>query len=493
MGSGSLFFAGGKLKKISVSGGTPEILCDVSANRGGFWADNDKIIFAGDYSSGLTEISSNGNDEKAVTNLDLSKNERTHRWPQVLPGSKWVLYTIGDQANVNSYDNSQIAMKSLTSDKTFILNVRGGMVRFVEPDYLLISRNGNIYATKFNPDDPENTSPPVTVLQNVDGNSASGISFFDVSKNGELVYMPGVENKDLIPSFVDMNGMVTPLKIDKGDFFDARISPDGNKIALTVGKNVENDGDIYIYDIKSNSLNRFTFGPGNYGPVWSRDGTKIYYSSGVSGSEGVMVKSIDGSSSPVRISSNTITLYLQSLTPDSRYLIYNTFAGPTQGDIFSLDLKNNFKVDTLMHTKNFEYGGAVSPDGKWFLYGSNESGILQIYMKTFPSLQGKWQISTNGGTSPSWSPAGDHIYYLDLQYKILSLSLQTNPSIIIGNPKVFFNAVNANLPATPTNNYDITPDGKRLLMLFKGDQKKIQFKINVVSNWKKELKEKLNQ
>lgn len=487
------FFAGGKLKKISVSGGTPETLCDAQANRGGYWTDNDNIIFAGDYSSGLTEISANGDNEKALTKLDLSKNERTHRWPQVLPGSKWVLYTIGDQANVNSYDNSRIAMRSLTNDKTFILNVHGGMVRYVEPGYLLIARNGNLYCTKFNPDDPENTAPPITVLQNIDGNAASGIYFFDISTNGELVYMPGVENNDVTPSFVDINGVVTPLKIDKGEYVDARISPDGSKIALTMGKSVENDGDIWIYDIKSNSLNRFTFGPGNYGSVWSKNGKYIYYSSGVSGSEGIMVKAADGTSSPQRIFKSNITDYLQSVTPDSRYLIYNTFAGPTQGDIFALDLKDNYKVDTLMRTKNFEYGGMVSPDGKWFVYGSNESGILQIYMKTFPDLQGKWQISTNGGSSPSWTPSGDKIYYLDLQYKILSVSLQKKPSIVIGNPVIIFNAINGYLPSTPTNNYDITPDGEKIIMLFKSDQKKSQFDINVVTNWKKELKEKLGQ
>ena len=158
-----------------------------------------------------------------------------------------------------------------------------------------------------------------------------------------------------------------------------------------------------------------------------------------------------------------------------------------------MDLKDDYKVDTLMRTKNFEYGGMVSPDGKWFVYGSNESGILQIYMKTFPDLQGKWQISTNGGSSPSWTPSGDKIYYLDLQYKILSVALQRKPSVVIGNPKILFNAINGYLPSTPTNNYDITPDGKKIIMLFKGDQKKSQFDINVVTNWKKELKEKLGQ
>ncbi len=487
------FFAGGKLKKISVNGGTPEILCDAGGNRGGWWADNGNIIFSADYSAGLTEISASGDNEKVLTKLDLSKNERTHRWPQVLPGSKWVLYTIGDQANVNSYDNSKIALKSLVDNKTYILNVRGGMARYVEPGYLLISRNGNLYATKFDPNDPLNTSPPVTILQNVDGNAASGISFFDISENGDLVYFPGSKSNNLSLSYVDFHGMVTPFKTQKGEFLNARISPDASRIALTVGKSMENDGDIWIYDIKPNSLNRFTFGPGNYGPVWSQDSRNIYYSSGVSGSEGIMVKAADGSSTPQRIFASTITDYLQSITPDSRYLIFNTFAGPTQGDIFSIDLKNNYKVDTLMDSKYFEYGGMVSPDGKWFLYGSNETGTLQIYMKTWPGLKGKWQISNNGGSSPTWSPSGDKVYYLDLQYKIVFVPIQFKPSVVPGNPQVLFDASAAQLPNTPTNSYDISPDGKKFIMLVRNNQKNVNTNINVVLNWQKELVKKIGQ
>lgn len=485
------FFAGGKLKKISVNGGTPETICDAPANRGGWWADNDKIIFAGDYSSGLTEISSNGADKKVLTKLDFSKSERTHRWPQVLPGSKWVLYTIGDQANINSYDNSKIALQSLIGKENYILNIHGSMVRYIEPGYLIIARNGNLYCTKFDPGEPENTAPPTTILQNVDGISASGISFFDVSRDGELVYIPGIERNDLTLARFDMNGIVTPFKLEKGQYYDERISPDGNKIAITIGKSVENDGDIWLYDIKSNSLSRFTFGPGNYCPVWSKNGKNIYYASGVSGSEGIMVKAVNGSSSPQRILKSTITDYLQCLTPDSRYLIYNIFAGPTQGDIFALDLKDNFKVDTLLATKNFEYGGQVSPDGKWILYGSNETGTLEIYIKTFPDMNGKWQISTNGGSAPSWSITGDKIYYLDLQSKIVSVSLQTKPSLIPGNPKILFNALNAQLPNTPTNPYDLSPDDKYFIMLMKSEQKKSDNNLNVVINWEKELKEKL--
>ncbi len=492
VGNSIAFFANRKLKKIPVSGGSPETLADAPGDRGGFWVDNDKIYFTPNYSSGIMEISSDGGSITPVTKLDSSANERTHRWCQVLPGSKWILYTIGNQTNVNSYDNSKIALQSLTNDKRYILNIRGSMARYIKPGFLIVTRNANLYVTKFDPDDIKNTLSPVTGIQDVEGNPSSGISYFSVAENGELFFLPGSGENNNNLALVNMDGKITPLKTDEGFYSTPRFSPDGSKIAVTLGRNPENDGSIWIYSLKENSLNRFTFGEGNYDPVWSRNGKDIYYASGMSGSEGILVRPADGSALPKRIYKLTQLLYPQSVTPDSKYLIINAFSGPTQGDILGLNL-NSYKIDTLVSTKNNEYFGEVSPNGKWLLYGSNETGNNENFLKSYPDLKGKWQITTGGGGDPTWSPNGDKIYYINFQAKLMSLPIITNPSLVIGNPKVRFDISIMDLQDALGATYDISPNGKEFVFIVRNSETKTQAEINVILNWKKELVDKLNQ
>ncbi len=486
------YFSNGKLKKISVNGGTPETLCDAPGDRGGSWADNGNIYFSPNYASGIMEIPSDGGSEKVVTELDSLKSERTHRWCQVLPGSKWILYTIGDQSNVNSYDNSLIAMQSLVNNKRYILNVRGDMVKYIEPGILIISRNGNLYASKFNPNDPNSISPQVTILQNVKGNPSSGVSYFDISESGSLIFLPGAGENNFSLALVDMNGKIDPLKTNNAYYQNPRFSPDGSKIALTIGKVPENDGDIWIYDLKENSLSRFTFGEGNYNPFWSKNGKYIYYASGMSGSEGILMRPADGSESPQMIYPDKNLIYPQAITPDSKNLILNTFSGKTQGDILRLNLVD-YKLDTLMSTRYNEVNGEVSPDGKWLLYSSNETEDLVVYLKSYPDLKGKWQVSNGNGLDPIWSPKGNEIYYINPQNKLVSVSIITKPSLIIGNPKVLFDVSSISLQDALGDAYDISPDGKRFIFVIRNTQHEVHNGINIIMNWKKELKNKLNQ
>jgi len=485
------FFSNGKLKKISVNGGTPETLCDAPGDRGGYWADNGKIYFSPNYASGIMEISSDGGNETVVTKLDSSKSERTHRWCQVLPGSKWILYTIGNQTNVNSYDNSLIALQSLVNNKRYILNVSGDMVRYIEPGILIIARNDNLYAAKFNPDDPNNIAPPITILQNVAGNPSSGVSYYDISESGSLIYLPGAGENNFSLALVDMNGKISLLKLDKDNYQNPRFSSDGSKIALTIGKVPETDGNIWMYNLKENTLNRFTFGQGNYDPLWSKDGKYIYYASGMSGSEGILMRPSDGSASAQRIFVTQDLLYPQSITPDSKYLIIGKFSGSTQGDIVELNIHDE-QLDTLISTNNNEVNGEVSPDGKWFLYCSNETGNSAVYLKSYPDLKGKWQVSNGSGLDPIWSPKGDKVFYLNPQNKLMSVSITTKPTLIIGNPQVLFDVSDMLLQDALGANYDISPDGKKFIFVLRNDQQKNHNEINVVLNWKKELERKLD-
>ena len=143
------FCADGKLKKVSASGGSVEILADAPGFRGGSWGINGQIVFSPRYASGIYSVPASGGEIKAITLLDSSLMERSHRWPQILPDGKQILYTIGDVDNPNSYEDARIAIQSMENGKRYLLDVRGEMARYIEPGYLIIARNGVLLASLF--------------------------------------------------------------------------------------------------------------------------------------------------------------------------------------------------------------------------------------------------------------------------------------------------------------------------------------------------------
>jgi len=241
------FWADGKLKRVAAAGGAPETICDMPSFRGASWGSDDMIIFSPEYASGLMSVRGSGGEIQVVSRLDTTRGERTHRWPQVFPGGEWVLYTIGDENNPNSYINAELAIQSIKTGERHILNVHGEMARYVEPGYLIVARNGVLLAAPFSLEKFETTAAPELVVSNVAGNPGSGVSYFDLSGSGKLVFIPGNSNEELELVWVDHKGQVEPLPLPKKPYSTPRVSPDGKKIAVTIGQAYGANSDIWIY------------------------------------------------------------------------------------------------------------------------------------------------------------------------------------------------------------------------------------------------------
>ena len=485
------FEAAGKIKKVPMAGGTAETVCEAAGFRGASWGSNDIVIFSREYGSGLSSISASGGEIRTVSELDSTRNERTHRWPQVLPGGKWVLYTIGDQNNPNSYTNAQLALQSLETGKRHILNIRGEMARYVEPGYLIIARNGSLLAAPFSLNQLKLTGSPITVVSNVDGDLGSGISYFSVSQNGNLLYIPGARNRDLELVLVDMSGKVKPLPLSVRPYKYPRFSPDGKKLSVTVGLVNGNNNDIWIYDFQSAVFNRFTFGKAMFDAVWSRNSQKLYFVSGAGGEEGIWEKPADGSVEKKQILASRIPLYPISVTPDGSRLILNRTGGPTQGEISTLDLKKRQQNKPLFSAKAYHYNGNISPDGKYIAYGSNETGRLEIMVRSYPDLKGKWQVSTEGGSSPLWAPDGRKIYYVRPSGELIAVPINRSGRLTVGKPAVVFDISRMFFPNDPVPNYDLSPDGKQFVMIRNVNYNANTTSFNIVLNWLDQLKERL--
>jgi serine/threonine protein kinase len=486
------FTADGKIKKVPTAGGAVETIADAPGFRGAAWGTNNRIYFSSSFASGLSSVAATGGEVKTFSTLDSTRKERSHRWPQVLPDGKWVLYTVGDQNNPNSYVDAALVIQSTESAEYHELDVRGETARYFEPGFLVVARNGALLVAPFSLKDFRTTKPPATMVSEVNGDPGSGVSDFAVSGNGHLVYLSGTLNKDLELVWVTRDGKVTPFPLPPQAFNTPRLSPDGTRLAMTLGLVAGSDNDVWIYDLKKLSLHRLTFGKKMFDPVWSRDGRKIYLADATEGKEGLLVQASDGSSEGISLLRNPMPRFPISVTPDGKRLIINTLGGPSDGDIVALDLDKPAEPQPVFVSSIYEYGGNVSPDGRFIVYGSNETGTLEVYVQSYPDLKGKWQISVNGGLTPLWSGDGKEIFYINTVGKMMVASVRTAPAFSSDQPRELFDVSQMYFPNNPITNFDVTRDGKRFVMVRNTKNSVRSTSFNVVLNWTDELQRAIN-
>jgi len=484
------FVADGKLKKVSVSGGAVQTLCDATGFRGASWGPDNTIVLSPEFNSGLMAISADGGPLRQVSVLDSTQHERTHRWPQILPGGRWVLYTIGDPDNPNSYVDARLALQSLETGEKHLLNVRGEMARYVEPGFLVIARNGSLLAAPFSMKTYATTQSPLVVVDNVDGDGGSGISYFSISNNGRLVYISGVRNKELKLIWVDKQGMVEPLPLQNAAYESPRFSPDGKRLAVTVAQPNDSNSDIWIYSLTSRSFNRFTFGKSMRNPAWSPDGRLLYFISYSGEQAGIWVKPTDGSS-PETLLAGIQPFQLAYVTPDGKQLILSRVGvGGALGAVYTLDLSKPEAPKAFFQSDVFSYAGNVSPDGRFITYGSTETGALALFVTTFSNQKNKWQVSSASGGNPLWSPDGRELYYISSLAKMMAVPVSTDPVFSSGTPRELFDVSQMFFPNTPVANYDISPDGKQFIMVRNTGEGPGTHAFNVILNWMDEVQDR---
>ena len=378
-------------------------------------------------------------------------------------------------------------MQSLKTGERHILNVRGEMARYVAPGYLVVARNGTLMAAPFSLNAFKTTEPLQSILDDVAGDPGSGISYFDVSRTGALVFIAGTGSAELELVSVSLDGSVEPLPLPHDAYSVPRISPDGTKLAVTIGRAYGTDNDIWIYDLETGVFSRFTFGQSMWNPVWSRDSRRLYFASGLAGKQGVMVKPVDGSQNRELIFHSEKPFYPLSVSPDEKKMVLAQVGGSGDGDIFILDLQKEAQPRNLFNSATYEYGGLISPDGRYLAYGSNETGRLEAFISSYPDLIGKWQVSNRGGHYGYWSPDGRFLYFNSSQAKMMATPIQTKPVFSIGQTRALFDVSQIVLPNQPTLNYDISPDGKHFIMIRNIGYDSSTTKFNVILNWLAEL------
>jgi serine/threonine-protein kinase len=475
------FFAEGKLKKISLAGGSPITLCDAPTGyRSGDWLE-DTIVFSANLESGpgLYRVSANGGEPETLAIPNLDEGEQAYALPDFLPDGKNLLFTI------RLTTGFQTALLSLETRERKVVLENARQAYYLPTGHLIYEQavTGNLMAVPFDLAALEVTGDSVQVVQGV-RQTPNTVADYAISDNGTLIYVPGTSTGGLNRStlvWVDRRGQEEPLSAEPQSYHSPRISPDGSRLAIVI---FESGGsDIWIYDLEREILTRLTFDPATDSfPVWTPDGQRIVFNSGRAGAgNDLFWKSADGTGQVERLTTNPNNQGAFSFSPDGKRLV---FGEATNSDLQVLSMEGERTSQPLFQSQFNESRARISPDGHWIAYESNESGRIEIYVRPFPNVEeGKWQISSDAGQQPIWAPGGQELFYRSRQ-AMMVVGIKTEPTFSAGSPVVLFTGRYTTFTG-PILNYDISPDGQRLLMI---KQEEGPGQINVVLNWFSELK-----
>jgi eukaryotic-like serine/threonine-protein kinase len=429
-------------------------------------------VFTPDTGSGLLQVPASGGTPKTLTER---KDERSHRWPELLPDNKAILYTI---AKGGSWDDAQIIGQRLDTGERRLIIDGGTAPRYLSTGHLVYVHGGALMAVRFDPQRLEVAGPAVSLVKGVFMEARDGAAQYSVARNGTLVYIPSdISSADRKLVWVGRDGRAEPLKAPARAYEHPRLSPDGKKVILGITGDSPN---VFLYDIAANSLKQITTEANNALPIWTPDGNRIAYRSTKAGAWNAFWKAADAGAPGEQLTNSQYLTEPSSWSPDGTLLAITETNPATRRDIWLLQVNGERKPLALIQTPADESAPRFSPDGHWIAYVSDETGRPEIYVQAYPLSGGKSQISTGGGREPVWAPSGAELFYREGD-KLMVAEIKTQPVFAPAKPQLLF-AGSYEGPLSSRANFDISPDGRRFLMLQGGGQEQASTEIKIVPN-----------
>jgi serine/threonine-protein kinase len=459
------FAAGNFLKKVSVRGGAPTIICDASVDFGATWGEDDTIVFR-ENPPGLLRVAASGGEPRRFAAEAFS-------WPVFLPGGRTVLA---------EYRGGIFTVSLETGESKKIVE-QGGSPQYVASGHLIYEYERSLHAAVFDLDALEvrETAIPLT---NFVRRMPVGPAHYDVAADGSLVYLAGIASstaeKALV--WVERDGSFEPVTRTRRAFVNPRLSPDSRRIAVGIAEG-RNEADLWVHEVNRDTLRRVTIGASSIIPVWSPDGRQLAYSTRQNDVWCLMRANSDGSGEPLKIIENGDTVLApDSWSPDGGTLLYS-LQTPDRGWDQRLFLVKDGSSRDFVSSPSYDAEGMFSPDGKWVVYASSESGLNELYVQSLTEPGKRWQLSDQYGRDPVWTSHGKEIVFRSGR-RILSVSVRMEPDFEASVPQVLFEGP-FELETGGWRNYDVTRDGQRFIMVHSNEGPVNRF-IYVV-NWLEEL------
>ncbi|HEV2423895.1 MAG TPA: protein kinase [Terriglobia bacterium] len=473
------------LMKIPASGGTPQLICPAAYGAEAAWGSGDTIVFWGGESkgnlfSGLMRVPAAGGTPEVLTTADAAKGEFRDGWPAVLPDGDSVLFT------ANTRDGTRIDEVSLRTRQRRIIREGGAFGRYDPAGYLLFwaPPAGDLLAAPFDLKRLAFTGAAVTVLNKVFTTATRSMAFA-LASNGTIVYLPDFDsNLEKKVVWVDRKGQTTPVMDSVAYWVQPRLSPDGNRVLL---RKLETNCELWIYDLQRRVLSRLAWQNDNHDPLWTPDGKRVVFDVPNGSVRGLVWLAADGSGSVQPLVHSLEDSVPSSWSADGRWLALMLF-NRSVSQIWVLARDQGAEPQPFRQNGFNETWPSFSPDGHYLAFASDQSGRSEIDISPFPGPGAVTQVSAGGGTNPLWSRDGRELFY-ENQSQMMSVKIATEPSLSVGVARELFREdFKQGDRGYFGREYDISPDGKRFVMLEPVGQPSPQPDLHVVVHFSDELK-----
>jgi hypothetical protein len=480
---------GRTVRILSLEGGPPITLSDSINSSGGDWGSDGYVYIEVD--SGLGRVRATGGPVEPVYNVSAERREIGAEWPNVLPGGRGLIFRLRRGGQTPS--EFDIMGMTLPHGVARPL-VRGIYARYAASGHLLVvTAEGKLLAVPFDPVKVALTGSPGALLEGL--RSGPFEVNLAVSTTGTLVYGSGGSSGLTRAFWVGRDGAASPVDSTwdpQGTINSLRLSQDGKALAVGLLRGAAQD--IWVKQLPAGPFSRVTFGDSaHFRPSWSADGHSLLYITDRGTGAGLpYITRADGTGPPRTLASSRYNFVHVLQSRDGRWLLLRRSANePGSGDIFGIKTGDTALVPLLTGPAR-EVSPALSPDGRWLAYESDESGTSEVYVRPFPDVgSGRWQVSLSGGTAPMWSHSGRELFYLNGRQEMVSVEVRPGPTFAVGEPRVLFPANSYNSPAN-YQLYDVAPDDKRFLMV-RGVTAEAGTELILTENWFEELKARVRR
>jgi Tol biopolymer transport system component len=416
-----------------------------------------------------------------VTKPDGSRLETSHRWPVFMPDGRHFLYLAANFAG--HFEKNEIFLGALDSTEKRPIVSASANFAYSDPGYLLYWRDNALVAQKFDVRSYALSGEARTISDEVQYLPQIDLALFDVAGRGTLVVQAGKGAAKSQLKWFDRSGKQLSVVGPPGSFANPTLSPDGRRVAFDQPDPGGRNEDVWIRELSTDSLMRFTFGPGlNQVPIWRADGNRVLFASNQGLEFALVQKNADGSGPQQHLANlGGLQQGFWDCSRDGKYLLLWKY-----GELWYMPLPDG-EPKPLLQAQWFVRNAQFSPDGRWLAYSTNETGDWEVYVAPFPSVNGKWQVSRGGGGEPRWRRDGKELFYLSSEGRMMAVTVKTDGNFEAASPVTLFQThLGQPISSYDLVSYDVTGDGQRFLINTKVDEPNAA-PLSITLNWASEM------